>query len=87
MDFSRHMLLVAAQGRQPSGAHRVRITRVGDPEGALIADVTELSPGHGCGSPGVLTSPYHVVRIRRHDAPVRFVRHRKEKQCDSPHSS
>ena len=82
IDFSRHMLLVAAQGRQPSGGHRVRITGVGDTGGFLIADVDEVSPGNGCISPGVITSPYHVVRVRRGDERVQFARHPREKRCD-----
>ena len=72
IDFSRHMLLVASQGRQPSSGHRLRITSVGTPGGVLIVDVTEVSPGKGCPAGGVLTSPYHVVRVRRTDTPVRF---------------
>jgi PrcB C-terminal len=82
VDFSRHMLLVASQGRQPSGGHQLRIASVGDPGDALVVDVTEVSPGPGCVTTGGITSPYHVVRVPRSDKPVRFVRHPKEKTCD-----
>jgi hypothetical protein len=82
VDFSRHMLVVASQGRQPSGGHQLRIAGVGDTGDALVADVTEVSPGPGCVTTGVITSPYHVVRVPRSDQPVRFVRHSKENTCD-----
>jgi PrcB C-terminal/PASTA domain len=81
IDFSRHMLLVAIQGRQPSGAHSTTITGVGDTGGRLIVDVDDLSPGRGCVTPGVMTSPYHVVRVRRSDDPVEFTRHRIQRDC------
>jgi hypothetical protein len=82
IDFSRQMLLVASQGRQPSGGHLLRITGVEASGGALLVDVTEVSPGEGCITAGVITSPYHVVRVTRSDKPVRFRRHPKEKVCD-----
>ena len=81
IDFSRHMLLVASQGRQPSSGHRVRITSVGSPGGVVIVDVTEVSPGKGCPAGGVLTSPYHVIRVSRTDTPVQFFRHTRVRKC------
>src|SRR3954465_12992586 len=80
--LTEHMLLVASQGRQPSGGHQLRIASVGDPADALIVDVTEVSPGPGCVATGVITSPYHVVRVAGSDKPVRFVRHPKENTCE-----
>jgi hypothetical protein len=81
IDFARHVLLVAVQGRQPSGGHRTTITGVGDTAGRLIVDVDDLSPGRGCVTTGVVTSPYHVVRVRRSSDPVTFTRHRVERDC------
>jgi hypothetical protein len=81
IDFSRHMLLVAVQGRQPSGGHRTTITGVGDTGERLIVDVDDLSPGPGCITTGVMTSPYHVVRVRRSSDPVNFQRHPIERDC------
>jgi hypothetical protein len=60
IDFSRQMLLVASQGRQPSGGHLLRITGVEASGGALLVDVTEVSPGEGCVTAGVITSPLSV---------------------------
>jgi PrcB C-terminal len=81
VDFSRHMLLVAVQGRQPSGGHETTITGVGDTGGRLIAFVDDLSPGPGCITTGAITSPYHVVRVRRSRDPVDFTRHPVERDC------
>jgi hypothetical protein len=81
IEFSRLRLLVASQGRQPSSGHRLRMTSVGGPGGVLIVDVADVSPGKGCLSGVVLTSPYHVVRVPRTDIPVRFFRHPRVKRC------
>lgn len=81
IDFSRNMLLVAVQGRQPSGGHRTTITGVGDTGGRLIVDVNDVSPGPGCVTTGVETSPYHVVRVRRTSDRVSFQRHPVERDC------
>ena len=81
VDFSRHMLLVAVQGRQPSGGHAATITDVGDTGGSLIVDVDDVSPGPGCITTGVITSPYHVVRIRRSRDSISFQRHPVERDC------
>lgn len=81
IDFSRHMLLVAVQGRQPSGGHRTTITGVEDAGARLIVDVDDISPGAGCITTGVMTSPYHVVRVRRSGDRVGFTRHPVERDC------
>jgi hypothetical protein len=81
IDFSRHMLLVAVQGRQPSGGHRTTITGVEDTGGRLIVDVNDVSPGPSCITTGVETSPYHVVRVRRSSDPVDFTRHPVVRDC------
>lgn len=81
IDFSRHMLLVAVQGRQPSGGHETRITDVGDTGASLIADVDDVAPGRSCITTKVETSPYHVVRVRRTGDPVHFTRHPLQHGC------
>jgi hypothetical protein len=81
IDFSRHMLLVAVQGRQPSGGHRTTIAGVEDTGGRLVVEVDDVSPGPGCITTGVITSPYHVVRVRRSGDPVSFTRHPVERDC------
>jgi PrcB C-terminal len=81
VDFSRHMLLVAVQGRQPSGGHATTITGVGDTGGRLIVDVRDVSPGPRCITTGVMTSPFHVVRVRRSRDRVSFQRHPVERDC------
>jgi hypothetical protein len=81
IDFTRHMLLVAVQGRRPSGGHAATITGVGDTGGRLIVDVDDVSPGPGCMTTGAMTSPYHVVRVRRSRDPVSFQRHPVERDC------
>jgi len=82
VDFDRRRLLVVAQGRKPSGGHRIRITRLeGLPDG-IVADVREVSPAPGCPTAQVLTSPYHVVSIPRVERRVDFVRTQEVRDCE-----
>jgi hypothetical protein len=42
----------------------------------------ETRPGRGCRTGGTLTSPYHVVRLRRTARPVRFERRTVKRACE-----
>jgi hypothetical protein len=81
VDFERRRLLVAVQGRKPSGGHQVRITRVDGPPNGIVVKVREVSPGSGCITAGVLTSPYHVVSIPRFNRRVDFIRTQRVVDC------
>ena len=81
VDFTREMLIAVTQGRQPSGGHEIRITRI-EPTGAgWLVSVVEKEPAPGCPAGGVITSPYHVVRVPRSTERVRFERRRVERSC------
>ena len=71
VDFSRHMLIAVTQGRRPSGGHAIRIRRI-ERARVWVVSVVETEPSPGCPSTGVITSPYHVVRVPRSSRPVRF---------------
>ena len=82
IDFDRDMVIAVMQGRRPSGGHAVRIERIEDRNKDLLVSVVETRPGRGCPAGGVLTSPYHVVRLRRSARPVRFERRTVERACE-----
>jgi PrcB C-terminal len=81
VDFSKRMLLVSLQGRQTSGGHGTTITGVEDAGDRLLVAVDDVEPGPSCFTTGVLTSPYHVVRVRRGGERVSFRRHPVERDC------
>ena len=72
IDFRRHMLIAVTQGRQPSGGHDIRIRRITREQGMWVVSVVETEPSTGCPSSGVITSPYHVVRVPRSTRNVSF---------------
>src|SRR4051812_19142067 len=72
VDFSKQMLIAVTQGREPSGGHAIRVTRVDRVGSGLLVTVVETKPGEGCFTPSLITSPYHVVRVPKTPAKVRF---------------
>jgi PrcB C-terminal len=81
IDFRRRMLIAVTQGRQPSGGHEIEVVRIERGGGGWLVRVVEREPAPGCPAAGVLTSPFHVVRVKRSRAPVRFERRRAEVDC------
>jgi hypothetical protein len=81
IDFSRHMLIAVTQGRRPSGGHAIRIRRIVRAGGAWVVSVVETEPSRGCPSTGVITSPYHVVRVPRSARRISFERTVTERDC------
>jgi PrcB C-terminal len=81
IDFRRHMVIVVTQGRQPSSGHSIQVERIRRTGRGWRVEVTEVEPGPGCVTGGVITSPYHVVRVKRSGKRPRFERERTEVAC------
>jgi hypothetical protein len=81
IDFSRYMLIAVTQGRQPSGGHAIRVRRITREQGIWVVSVVETEPSLGCPSSGVITSPYHVVRVPRSTRKVSFERSVVSRSC------
>jgi hypothetical protein len=73
VDFSRHMVLLAAMGQRPTGGYQVVIDRVLEHADALEVHVRHISPGPRCGTTAALTQPADVVMIPASPKPVRWV--------------
>ena len=80
VDFGRVMLLTAASGSRAHGSRGVTIERAGMLGDTLHVLVQVREPGR-CTATMAPSSPMHVVRLPRSDAPVRF-HVRTEKRCD-----
>jgi hypothetical protein len=81
IDFDRDMVIAVTLGRRPSGGHAVRVERIEDRSKRLLVRVVETRPGRGCPAAGVVTTPYHVVRVRRSARPVHFARRTVDRAC------
>jgi PrcB C-terminal len=81
IDFGRHMLIVVTQGRQPSGGHSIEIERIRRTGSGWRVEVEEVEPGRDCVTTGVITAPYHVVRVKRKRQNPSFAREQFAVAC------
>ena len=81
IDFSREMVVVAAQGARPSGGHDIGIERVAAGDGELKVYVLSTSPAPSCGVLTVITSPVVMVRVTRWQD-VQFVEKSRTAPCE-----
>jgi hypothetical protein len=82
VDFSRHMVVVATMGQQPTAGYAIEITGMSASRGGELAvHVRTTSPGANCGVATVLTTPVVMSRARRTDGPVRFDFTRSTRDC------
>lgn len=79
VDFAREMVIVAAMETQ-SCVSRVTIRSATETAGELVVDVLEAPPAPNCVCV-TAERPIHVVRLRRVDAPARFVVERGQTTC------
>jgi hypothetical protein len=82
INFSKEMVLVAAQGGQGSSGYDISIDQVTSQAGATVAHVTSTSPDEHCVVLAVITSPVMMVRIPVSTNPVQFVEHARLRLCD-----
>ena len=72
IDFSRETVVGVFAGTRPTSGYGVEIVKAADANGTLIVDYVETRPGPGAVTAQVLTAPYHLVAVPRHDGEVRF---------------
>jgi hypothetical protein len=83
VNFSKHMLIVVTQARQPSGGREIKVESVSrTASGGYVVKSVETKPGTGCFTPSVITRPFHVVRVPRTSGKVSFVRRQVVVGCD-----
>ncbi len=82
IDFSKEMVIVAAQGNQRSSGYDISIDSVASSAGTIVVNVTTTSPGERCVVLAVITSPIAMVRVPRLNARVRFVEHTRTAPCE-----
>lgn len=72
VDFSKEMVLGVFLGSRPTSGYGVQIVRTVNASGTLIVQYVETGPAPGTVSAQVVTAPYHLVAVPKHDGEVRF---------------
>ena len=73
VDFTRDVVLLAAQGNQATGGYNILLDSAEEAGGGITVKVTETSPGPGCIVTQMLTQPVDIARLPRVETPVTFV--------------
>ena len=81
VEFSTHMVLIAAMGTMPSGGFDVTIDSVATTGAEYSIFVRTSKPDEGCPVPAVITQPVDVVRVPRRVLPPRFVEATDVRRC------
>ena len=72
IDFSRETVVGVFAGRRPTSGYGVEIVRTAEANGTLIVDYVETRPAPGAVTAQIVTAPYHLVAVPKHDGEVRF---------------
>ena len=73
VDFTKKMVVGVFLGTKPSAGHEVEITGTRHASQELIVEYVQKQPAPGTMTAQMLTEPYHLVSVPKHDGPVRFV--------------
>ena len=72
VDFSNEMVVMAAQGSQPSSGFEILFTSASETDGAVTVEVEARAPGPRCVTLAVMTSPLDLARIPTRSGTVFF---------------
>jgi len=72
VDFSREIVLGVFAGTRPTAGYGIEIVRAVGTTETLVIEYIETAPSRGAITAQVLTSPYHLVAIPRHDGSISF---------------
>jgi hypothetical protein len=73
IDFGRNMVVGIFLGSKPSAGHAVEIVGVRTQEKDLIVEYVQTQPGRGAMAAQILTEPFHLVAVPKHEGTVRFI--------------
>jgi hypothetical protein len=72
VDFAREMVVGVFLGSRPTAGYGVEIVRTVNASGTLIVEYVEAAPLPGAVTAQVLTAPYHLAAIPKHEGAVTF---------------
>ena len=73
VDFAKNMVVGIFLGSKPSVGHEVEVVGVRTQQKDLIVEYVQRQPAPGTMAAQILTEPYHLVSVPKHDGTVRFV--------------
>jgi hypothetical protein len=79
VDFARSMVVGVFLGTRPTGGYTVEITNVQVEGKDLVVTYQERKPGPDELVTQVITSPYDLAIVDRHEGPVRFTQAKRDK--------
>ena len=74
VDLSKELVAAVFLGTRPTGGFGVDVVRARRDGDAVVVEYVERRPDPGLLVTQALTSPFHIVRLPRHDGAVRFQR-------------
>ena len=72
IDFTKNMVLAVFMGQRRTGGFAVEIKKIEKYRSELVVLFTETEPASKAAVTAVLTQPYHIVKIRKVNLPVKF---------------
>jgi hypothetical protein len=72
VDFSTEMVAAIFLGTRATGGFSVQVTGTRHEGDALVIEYADRRPGRRDVVTQILTAPFHMVRLPRHDGAVRF---------------
>jgi hypothetical protein len=74
VDLSQRLVVAVFLGTRPTAGYTVEVRATRVEGGALVVEYVEQRPDPGDITAQVITSPFHIVTVPRHEGPVRFDR-------------
>ena len=86
VDFDTRVVAGVFAGEQPTSGYAVAIDRAARDGDALVLTVEEQRPPRDAMTAQVITSPFHIVSLRRYDGPIRFAPPRAHERASAEHT-
>ncbi|MGI8766103.1 MAG: protease complex subunit PrcB family protein, partial [Gemmatimonadaceae bacterium] len=81
IDLARNMVVLLALGQRSTGGHTVRFDSLTREGTGAVVHYTVTSPGPGCMTTQMITSPIDVVSVPRVDGAIRFQKSEVTERC------
>lgn len=81
IDFESEIVIAVLLGLRNSGGYAVSIERVVQQNDAVGVEVKEEIPGATCSTATVMSSPYHIIKLRRLSGEFIYVNDQQETTC------
>lgn len=72
VDFAQNMVVVLALGQKRTGGYAIRFDSITHASDGAVVHYTVTSPGPGCMTTQMITSPVEAVSVPRVDGTVQF---------------